>query len=223
MLANDEESEPEQERQVGRCPIFWSSRAQKIWQDHILQRETCESMKQESLWSKFFHAQGMCCLTKIIILCLGILVLYKSSLILRFPSSFRHSLAQWVQCLNPFILLQLILWTWFSWPQTCCKLCWQHDFANPLMYRKNNWNLDEKTEETSPCIILKQFCISSCRVYKTSRFTSWSNLQSGLPGLSSSCIGVTLFVHICPLPQTVMELTGRWTRIFFSLASSPAY
>lgn len=49
VLANDEESEPEQERQVGRCPIFWSSRAQKIWQDHILQRETCESMKQESL------------------------------------------------------------------------------------------------------------------------------------------------------------------------------
>jgi hypothetical protein len=97
------------------------------------------------------------------------------------------------------------------------QACWQHDFANPLMYRKNYWNLDEKTEETSPCIILKQFCISSCRVYKTSRFTSWLNLQSGLPGLSSSCIGVTLFVYIRPLPQTVMELTGRWTRKNFSL------
>lgn len=94
VLANDEESEPEEERQLGSCPIFWSSREQKIWQDHILQRETCESMKQESLCSKFFHAQGMHCLTKIIILCLGILVLYKSSLILRFPSSSRHSLAQ---------------------------------------------------------------------------------------------------------------------------------
>jgi len=122
VLANDEESEPEQERQLGSCPIFWSSREQKIWQDHILQRETCESMKQESLCSKLFHAQGMRCLTKIIILCLGILVLYKSSLILRFPSSSRYSFTQWVQCLNPLVLLQLILWTWFSWPQTCCKL-----------------------------------------------------------------------------------------------------
>jgi len=94
VLANDEESEPEQERQLGSCPIFWSSREQKIWQDHILQRETCESMKQESLCSKLFHAQGMRCLTKIIILCLGILVLYKSSLILRFPSSSRYSFTQ---------------------------------------------------------------------------------------------------------------------------------
>jgi hypothetical protein len=85
------------------------------------------------------------------------------------------------------------------------QACWQHDFENPLMYRKNYWNLDEKTEEISPCIILKHFCISSCRVYKTSGFTSWLNLQSGLPGLRSSCIGVTLFVYICPLPQTVME------------------
>lgn len=55
------ESEPEQERQLGSRPIFWSSREQKIWQEHILQRETCESMKQESLCSKFFHAQGMRC------------------------------------------------------------------------------------------------------------------------------------------------------------------
>ncbi len=53
------------------------------------------------------------------------------------------------------------------------QACWQHDFANPLMYRKNYWNLDEKTEETSPCIILKQFALAAAES------TKQADLQAG--------------------------------------------
>jgi hypothetical protein len=41
------------------------------------------------------------------------------------------------------------------------------------MYRKNYWNLDEKTEETSPCIILKQFALAAAES------TKQADLQAG--------------------------------------------